>query len=473
MEETSMSKKLGLGSGISICVGLIVATSCLLSLGLGVGLSGRGFIFAMLIVVVLNILLAITFKELYDLMPEVEGGLGQYTLAGLGPVASIVSNLSAYVITNLLAGSVEMLMCGIVLNMVFFPSVPPVAISLIILLFLLVVNYLGVDIFSKIQNIVVVLLIGSLAAIGIISAFKLGTGAVIPAAQQTAPVITGFQGIVSLSALAFWLFIGIEFVIPMAKHMKNPKRDIPLSMIFGLILLFVIQSLLGIGMTNYVALEGLTLSDMPHIIFAENVLGEFGRYWMGIITILAGVSTINTVLGSVTRILSGMAEADMMPKIFSKKNGRGTPFVGLLMMYTIMSLILITGFAGNSGLITLLLAASCFWLTSYILVNITVLVLRRRYPDAQGRNKKLMLGGIPQIIGIAGNIFMIWNIAEGEARTYIYTIFFVLMVVMTLYALIWVKVIKKAPAFRAPSIDEINDAHLEGSAGLTDSFQSA
>lgn len=51
--------------------------------------------------------------------PEAEGGLGQYTLAGSGPVPSIVSNLSAYVITNMLAGSVELAMCGLVIQETF------------------------------------------------------------------------------------------------------------------------------------------------------------------------------------------------------------------------------------------------------------------------------------------------------------------------------------------------------------------
>jgi amino acid transporter len=455
-------KKLGLGSAISVCIGLIVATTCLLSLGKGMGLAGNGFIIAMFIVIILNILLALSFSELHSLMPGVDGGLGQYTLVGLGPVPSIVSNLSAYVITNMLAGSVELAMCGMVLKQIFFKQVPAVVISLVILLFLATVNFLGVDIFVKIQNLVVVLLLGSLILIGIISAFKLGTGTVIEAAAQTQPVVTGISGIVSLSALAFWLFIGIEFVIPMSKDLKNPKRDVPLAMILGVLILFGVQSLIGIGMTNYVTLEELMTNEMPHMLFAENVLGTVGSYWMGIITILAGVSTINTVLGSVTRILSGMADAQMMPEIFNKKNKKGTPIAGLILMVLTISTILMTGFANSSGLTNILLAASCFWLTSYILVNITVLVLRKRYPNHEGRNKKLTFAGIPQIICIIGDIFMIWNIAEGDARIFIYKIFFTLLVVMVAYATIWVKVIKKAPAFKCATLDEINNVKLEG-----------
>lgn len=458
-------KKLGLGSAISVCVGLIVATSCLLSLGLGTGLAGRGFIFAMFIVLILNILLALSFSELHGMMPEVEGGLGQYTLVGLGPVPSIVSNLSAYVITNMLAGSVELAMCGIVLHETFFKQIPALAISLILLGFLTLVNYLGMDIFAKIQNLTVILLIGSLIALGIISSLKLGTGTVIDTAARTEPAVTGISGIVSLTALAFWLFIGIEFVIPISKDLKNPRRDVPLAMISGVCLLFVVQSLISCGMTNYVSLEELRSSNMPHILFAENVMGKAGSYWMGLVTILAGVSTINTVLGSVTRILSGMADAGMMPSAFNNKNRKGTPTPGLFMMAAVISVILISGFANSSGLTNFLLAASCFWLTSYILVNITVLVLRKRYPEAKGRNKKLTFGGIPQALCIIGNVYMICNIAEGEARIFIYKIFFALLTVMVAFALFWVKVIKKSDAFKPVSIEEINDVILPEESG--------
>jgi len=204
-------KKLGLGSAVSVCVGLIVATSCLLLLRQGMGLAGSGFIVSLGIVLFLNIMLALTFGELHAIMPNVEGGLGQYTLAGLGPIASVVSNLSAYVITMILATSVEMAMCGMVINQIFLPMIPSPILSVLLLSILFFVNYMGVDIFAKVQNIVVVLLIGSLVLFGIISFFNPGTGTVITAAEQTAPVVTGISGYISLAALAFWLFIGIEF----------------------------------------------------------------------------------------------------------------------------------------------------------------------------------------------------------------------------------------------------------------------
>ena len=452
--------KLGLGSAVAVCVGLIVATSCLLSLGLGVGLSGKAFILPLLVVVFLNAFIAISFAELHQLMPNVDGGVGQYSLVGMGPVASMISNIAAYVITMIFASAVEAAMCGMVLSE-FMPAVPASLISLAVIGILCAVNFYGVDIFSKVQNVVVVLLIGSLAGMGIISFFKLGTGTVITAAEQTAPAVTGVGGVMSLAAIAFWLFIGVEFIIPVAKELKNPKRDVLLSMILALVLLFVVQGILGVGMTNYVTLDALAASPMPHMVFAEAVLGTAGKVWMGIITILAGISTLNTVLSASARIIMGMAEEKMFPKFLAKTNKLGAPIYGLLFMAGADALMIITGYTNSAGLTNIILAASCFWLVSYIMTHMNVLILRKRYPDRE-RNQKLVLGGLPQIIGILGNVYMIWNIsADMPSRLAIYQVFGILFAALIVYAYTWVVGVMKVSPFKPMDMDKINNDAID------------
>ncbi|MDR1961304.1 MAG: amino acid permease, partial [Gracilibacteraceae bacterium] len=282
MEE----KKLGLGSGIAVCMGLIVATSCLVSLGNGFGYAGGGFIISMVIVVFLNAFVALSFAEMNRMMPSVTGGLGQYTLVGLGPWASIVSNLSAYAITNVFATSVELTMCGMVLADLFgLGGMWNAVFAIIVLLVLFALNLRGIDIFAKVQNITVILLIGSMLALGVVGLLKLGNPASLVAeAEKAAPV--GFGGAISLSALAFWLFIGVEFIIPVAKHMKNPKKNVPLAMILALLILLAVQSVLGSAFMNYVPAATLASPDvLPHIVFAEAMLGEAGYIWMSLVTL--------------------------------------------------------------------------------------------------------------------------------------------------------------------------------------------
>ncbi len=94
MEE----RKLGLPSVISTGVGLIVATSCLMSLGQGTGILGTGFIVSMALACLINICTALCMAELNAVMPNLTGGLAQYTLAGLGPFVTIVTMVGGYIV---------------------------------------------------------------------------------------------------------------------------------------------------------------------------------------------------------------------------------------------------------------------------------------------------------------------------------------------------------------------------------------
>ena len=172
MEE----KKLGLMSVISTGVGLIVATSCLMSLGQGAGMLGVGFIIPMVIACAINICTALSMAELNALMPNLTGGLAQYTLAGMGPFVAIVTMVGGYLVCQSIAGSVECAMFGNAINTVFDTGIPSSVFCIILLVVLIIANLLGVDMFAKIQNFVVYGLIISLVIMGFIGIAGVGTG---------------------------------------------------------------------------------------------------------------------------------------------------------------------------------------------------------------------------------------------------------------------------------------------------------
>ena len=100
-------KKLGLGNVVSISVGLVVATSCLVSLGNGAGTLGVTFILAMAIAMLLNMTTVASLSELNALMPNTTGGIAQYTLAALGPFPTLISMVGGYIICNTMSCGVE------------------------------------------------------------------------------------------------------------------------------------------------------------------------------------------------------------------------------------------------------------------------------------------------------------------------------------------------------------------------------
>lgn len=447
-----MTKKLGLPSVIATGVGLIVATSCLIMLSQGVGFAGRGFIIAMAVACFLNVLVAFSFAELNGLMP-ITGGLGQYTLAAIGPFASIIAVLGGYFICNIFAGSSEAAVIGIIINSTFLPSVSPVLISLVIVGGLFLVNMLGIKSFARTQLVVTVFMLASMLILALTGSFQLGGGDLV--AQSTESFNPMGMSVLSMSALAFWLFIGIEFVTPLTKDLKNAKRDIPLGMIIGLLALFIIQSIMVFAISNYVPAEVLQTSNQPHMEFATRLLGPSGAIWMSVISIGAVISTLNTVFAGVSRMIYGLAKGGMFPKVFTKTNKQGVPYMSLCLIVGSVTVTIATGITTAQDLTKFILAGCLFWMFSYIIAHVNVLALRFKYPDAK-RTFAVKLFGIPQIVGILGMIYMMVNIIDvPELKAEIYSMATLYGGILIVFSFVWVKFVMKKGLFETISMEEV------------------
>lgn len=178
------NKKLGLGSVVSVSVGLVIATSCLVSLGQGAGTVGIPFIGAMIIACLLNMTTVASLSELNGLMPNTTGGLAQYTLACMGPFPTMISMVGGYLICNILSCGVEASIFAYAMSQTLHLPIPSIGYTIIMTVIVMVANLFGVDMFAKIQNLVAFLLVGSMVVMGIIGALGLGTGQVVSRSRQ-------------------------------------------------------------------------------------------------------------------------------------------------------------------------------------------------------------------------------------------------------------------------------------------------
>lgn len=444
-------RKLGLPSALATGIGLIVATSCLIILSQGVGIAGRGFIIAMAIACGLNILVAFSFAEMNALMP-ISGGLGQYTLAAMGPFVAMIAVIGGYLFTNIFAASSEVAMIGIVVSSTLLPSWNPLIITMMALGVLFLVNYFGIKSYARMQILVTGFMIGSLIVLGIIGFLKVGSGDIVKQTTEFNPM--GFE-IVTLTALAFWLFVGVEFITPLTNDIKKPERNIPLGMILSLLILMVVQSVMVYGVSNYVPADILATSNQPHMEFATMMLGVVGTNWMMVVSVGAVISTLNTVLASIPRMLMGLAEGGMLPKIFAKKNKYNVPFVSLVLVFGLISTILMSGVTSADDIVRFILTGSVFWMIAYIIAHVNVLVLRKKYPDKKP-SFRIRLFGLPQIIGIIGMVYMIANITDDPVmKGEIYQTALILLAVLIVYSIFWIKKVMKKGLFETITIEAV------------------
>ena len=446
-------KKLGLGSVIATGVGLVVASSCLLSIGIGSSAIGIPFIISMVIACVLNIVTLMSIAELNSLMPDLTGGLAQYSLACVGPFITIICTVGGYVLCNTIAGSVEGAMFGNTIAGLFEgTSIPPWVFCVVLVLLLMIANLNGVDVFIKIQDFVAYALIGSLVIMGIMGALGIGTGEIV---QQPKVLASDFSSITGLCGLAFFLFIGGEYVVPLTKECKNAKRDIPLGMILSMIIILAMQAFLTFGFGNYTSWEELGASTTPHILFGQMLLGPIGKYWMVIVSLLAVISSVNTIMSSLSYILMGMSKIGLLPAFFNRTNKKNAPYMGILFEAAAFCLINITGLSTTDSLSFLISVLAILWMLSYIVSNLNVLLLRKRLPNAP-RNFKVPLGPVIPVIGIIGTGWMIYNIDPDWAiKGQLYMVCGIIILALTVFAFFWLKFRVKRPFFKPYPVKEV------------------
>jgi amino acid transporter len=444
-----INNKVGLWTAVAASVGIVVASSTMVSLGQGYGSAGPGFIIAMVCALIINLFVAFSFAELAGIMPQ-GGGMVQYTLPALGPFIGMVSVLTGYVLVSMFAGSAEAYIAGVVVRDVFAPSISPTLVSIVFVIALVLVNIRGVQLFSKVQIVLTSLMIVSIVCIGVIGLTGAGGGE---------PLETTFEfnamgaGIFSLVALAFWLFVGIEFVTPMAEELKKPKVYIPLSMILGLAIILVADFIFGSAAIRYVPLDVLANSASPHVDASTAILGRTGQIWIGLVTIFATASTLNTLLFAIPKMLRSMAEEGQLPKVFGNLNKWGMPWFSVVFMGVLFLVFVVSQVTATASIEIFILAGSLCWCLTYIIAHLNVIILRAKYPMVK-RSFKSPLGITFQVIGVAGLIYMLFNIYPDPAvKMQIYQFALVFLAIVIVFSFLWIKVKMKRPLFETTPLD--------------------
>lgn len=451
-----LKRSLGFWQSYATATGLVVAGTTMVSLGYSMGLTGPAFIISAFLAMLVSILVSFSYAELSSILPGA-GMIGDYTLAAMGRFMAIVAVLGGYIVLVSAAGAMESITAGLAAEMLS-PAINSTVVALLLLLFFLVVNLIGVDIFGSVQVLLTATMMIGTAAMGLFGLLGIGT-VTEPHAVPFNPA--GWGNVFQSLALGIWLYIGIEYICPMAEEVKQPAKTIPRAMIWGLITIFVVDMLFGQALTRYVDLEQLTTSTTPQVDGAMAMFGTPGMVLITLITILASASSINSHLAAVPRMLYGLAREGMLPKVFTYIHPKfRTPWVGIITVFFLLCIPFLLSI--SMDLIATLILCSCVtWLISYIIAQVNVMILRKKYPDIH-RPFKTPFYPLPQIIGILATVYMIVTIhPEPEMKMQIFSISGSFLLAIVIYAWLWLSY-KKQPLFTPVPLEQIKgDLELE------------
>ncbi|MDQ5886144.1 MAG: amino acid permease [Patescibacteria group bacterium] len=189
----------------------------------------------------------------------------------------------------------------------------------------------------------------------------------------------GLSGVVAGAFLAFYAFIGFEDMVNVAEEVKNPRRTMPLAILFSLIASTVLYLLVVIISITIVPPTELATSSAPLALVYE----KSGASFVAILSVIGITAAVNGVVVQVimgSRILYGLSKQGWLRPELSKVNKKTkTPIiataliVGLMIVATVLL-----------PLVSLAKVTSLLVLSIFTLVNASLFVIKRRQKKHEG-----------------------------------------------------------------------------------------
>jgi APA family basic amino acid/polyamine antiporter len=188
----------------------------------------------------------------------------------------------------------------------------------------------------------------------------------------------GVAGIGVAASSIFFTFIGLDAVSTAGEEVHNPRRNLPLAIVFATIIVttvYVLVALAGIGAQPYREFEG---QEAGLAVILRNITGSA---WPAAVLSAGAVISIFSVtlvtLYGQTRILFAMGRDGMLPEVFHRIN----PTTLVPVRNTIIVAVFVGLLAGFVPLGILIDLTSMGTLVAFTVVSIGVMILRRTQPD--------------------------------------------------------------------------------------------
>ncbi|MFF9086674.1 amino acid permease [Streptomyces sp. NPDC014991] len=219
-----------------------------------------------------------------------------------------------------------------------------------------------------------------------------------------APSNFGVMGIFTGASIVFFAFIGFDVVATAAEETRNPQRDMPRGILGSLIictLLYVAVSIVVTGMEKYKRLS----VEAP---LAEAFKATGHPWYAGVISFGATIGLITVcmilLLGQ-TRVFFAMSRDGLLPRFFSRTHPRfRTPYRPTILLGVVIAVV-----AGFTSLTTLGELVNIGTLFAFIVVAISVIILRRTRPDLPRAFRTPWVPVIP-VLSVCASLWLMLNL---------------------------------------------------------------
>lgn len=219
----------------------------------------------------------------------------------------------------------------------------------------------------------------------------------------------GILGILGAAGTVFFAFIGFDAVSTAAQETKNPKRAMPIGILGSLAICTILYILFAHVLTGVATIDDFrTGGKEASVAFAINKY-MIGYTWLGqlvTVAILFGfTSVILVMLLGQSRVFYSMGKDGLLPKMFSDLHPKfKTPYkanIAILAIVGAFAAFIPGDIVGDMTSIGTLFA--------FVLVCISVIILRKREPDMKREFKTPWVPFVP-ILGIIVCLAMMYGL---------------------------------------------------------------
>lgn len=304
---------------------------------------------------------ASSISELAGRFPS-SSGVRSYLKMAFGNSASLFVVFMYLCLVLLVAGIDSYVFAGIVDQ--FVPGFPRWLTIGLLFGAIIAVNLAGLELPEQIQTLLTLTLITGLLST---SLFALNIAPSHPAVERV--IETDWFMLPQNVCLAFFMFVGFEWVIQVGRKPAAYQKLIPKAMFVSIIILALIYGLFALALDAHLGHGQIAATQTPQLSLGLELLGDPGRLLFAFMSLLAILTSFNAGLLGATRLMYSLSREGHLPKwcaSLSKRTGAPVYAVLALGLAAITSAILINAYDTYSAASALSAIIICVTYTSLL-----------------------------------------------------------------------------------------------------------
>jgi len=411
-------------------VGNVLGAGIFALIGEVVGITGNISWLAFILASVTGALTGLSYAELSAMFPK---SAAEFVYTERAFKIRLLSFLLGWIIIFsgiLSAATVALGFAGYLADLIgFSPIILVIIFAAILIVIVGLINFVGIRastwtniIFTLIEasGLILIIIIG-IPFLGTVNYFELPLGG-------------SYGAIFSAVALIFFAYIGFEDIANVAEEVKEPSRNLPRAIIYSIIITTVLYCLTALSVVSILPYSVIASSSAPLSDVALAVLGPIGETIMSFIALFATANTVLIMMIVTSRMMYGMARDKALPEGLSKVSPKfRTPALAVLVTMILTIIPLGLYFFGD---ISTVANATVFGvLITFFLVNLSLIVLRKKKPELKRPFRlKPNISWIP-IVALLGCIVCLGLLFTFDLLTIIIQAIIVICGVIVFYAM--------------------------------------